>query len=59
MPRDIDPRLATETTLYNLADLELIVSESMARRSCEIVHAEQIIQEEIIQFLATHNQGDS
>lgn len=56
MPRDIDPQLANITSLYNLSDLEKIVSESLHRRQSEVIHSESIISEEVDLFLESFNQ---
>lgn len=59
LPRDIDPQLADKTTLYNLTDLERIVSDSLNRRTSEITHAELIIKEEVEALFKPVNRGDN
>jgi len=58
VPRDMDPRLAERTTMYNLTDCERIISESTIRRTSEIETAEHIIMQEIDEFMVGCKQGD-
>jgi glutamyl-tRNA reductase len=62
MPRDVDPAVNNieNVYLYNIDDLEQIVSENQARRSREAALAAQIIQEETREFtrwLSAHRAG--
>ncbi|MCK5834535.1 MAG: glutamyl-tRNA reductase [Lentisphaeria bacterium] len=60
LPRDIDPSCSEldNTSLFNLDDVEREVSESMAYRQQELVLAEQIIAEEVANFLKISNKGN-
>lgn len=54
VPRDVDPRAAEAENvfLYNIDDLQSIVSENLARRSTETTRAEAIVNEEVERFMA-------
>lgn len=55
LPRDIDPDLKqlAGCSLYNIEDLEEMVNKSVNRRHDQIEAAEQIIDEEIREYIAT------
>ena len=52
VPRDIDERIGNieGVTLYNIESIENAVSQNIDTRKCEIIKAEQIIEEEIEKF---------
>ena len=54
VPRDVEPSAASleEVFLYNIDDLQSIVSENLARRSSETTLAEAIVNEEVEAFMA-------
>ena len=53
MPRDVDPAAGTieQVFLYNIDDLQSIVSDNLTRRSSEILRAETIVNEEVDAFM--------
>ena len=53
IPRDIDPRIATEydVRLFNIEDLSAIAEENLAQRRRSAEDAEVIIDEEVIRFM--------
>lgn len=62
LPRDVDPAVndIDNVYLYNLDDLQKIVSDNMTRRSGEILHARHIVEQETQEFtrwLAAHREG--
>ena len=56
VPRDVDPTVAEieQVFLYNVDDLQGIVSENLARRGAEIARAEAIVAEELARFTSWH-----
>ena len=56
VPRDVDPKVAEieQVFLYNVDDLQGIVSENLARRGAEIARAEAIVAEELARFTSWH-----
>ena len=54
VPRDVEPSAGVieQVFLYNIDDLQTIVSENMARRKVHTEHAERIIDEEVDAFMA-------
>jgi glutamyl-tRNA reductase len=54
VPRDVEPSAGNldQVFLYNIDDLQAIVSENLARRSAELQRAEAIVQEELTRFAA-------
>jgi len=54
VPRDVEPSAASleEVFLYNIDDLQSIVSENLSRRSSETTKAESIVNEEVETFMA-------
>ena len=54
VPRDVDPAVAEieQVFLYNVDDLQTIVSENMSRRAAELERAEAIVSEELAKFAA-------
>ena len=53
IPRDIDPRIATENDvrLFNIEDLSAIAEENLAERRRSAEDAEVIIDEEVVRFM--------
>jgi glutamyl-tRNA reductase len=53
VPRDVDPAASEieQVFLYNIDDLQAIVRENLQKRGSEVVHAEQIIEEEVRKFM--------
>ena len=56
VPRDVDPAVGEieQVFLYNVDDLQGIVSENMSRRAGEIERAESIVGEELTRFASWH-----
>ncbi len=56
VPRDVDPSVSEieQVFLYNVDDLQGIVSENLARRGAEIARAEAIVSEELARFTSWH-----
>ena len=54
VPRDVDSNAGQieQVFLYNVDDLQGIVNENLARRTAEIERAEEIVGEEVQQFMA-------
>jgi glutamyl-tRNA reductase len=54
LPRDVEASAGDieQVFLYNLDDLQAIVSENLARRAAELTRAEAIVSEEVERFLA-------
>jgi glutamyl-tRNA reductase len=52
VPRDVDPAVGAieQVFLYNIDDLQSVVSENMSRRAAEIERAEAIVGEELTRF---------
>jgi glutamyl-tRNA reductase len=52
VPRDVDPAVGAieQVFLYNVDDLQSVVSENMSRRTAEIERAEAIVTEELGRF---------
>ncbi|MBI5583738.1 MAG: glutamyl-tRNA reductase [Deltaproteobacteria bacterium] len=57
VPRDIDPRVndVDNVYLYDIDDLQGVVSQNMAARKNEALEAERIVEEEAIKFRAWLN----
>lgn len=57
-PRDVDERIGNlpGVTLYNLETIETMVTQNLESRRCEILTAEKIIEEEILQFIEKQNR---
>jgi glutamyl-tRNA reductase len=54
VPRDVEAAAGSleQVFLYNIDDLQSIVSDNLARRGAEMQHAEAIVNEEVEAFLA-------
>jgi glutamyl-tRNA reductase len=54
VPRDVEPSTADveQVFLYNIDDLQAIVSENLARRGSELQRADAIVNEEVDKFMA-------
>ena len=54
VPRDVEASAGDleQVFLYNIDDLQAIVSENLARRSAELQHADAIVSEEVDKFVA-------
>jgi glutamyl-tRNA reductase len=54
VPRDVEAAAGEleQVFLYNIDDLEAIVSENLARRAGQLAHAEAIVAEEVDKFVA-------
>jgi glutamyl-tRNA reductase len=54
LPRDVEPAVGNldQVFLYNIDDLQTIVSENLARRGGELARAEAIVEEEVVRFTA-------
>jgi glutamyl-tRNA reductase len=54
VPRDVEPSVGDieQVFLYNVDDLQTIVTENMSRRAAEIERAEAIVSEELARFAA-------
>ena len=54
VPRDVEAAAGDleQVFLYNIDDLQAIVSENLARRSAELQHADAIVSEEVDKFVA-------
>jgi glutamyl-tRNA reductase len=54
VPRDVDPAVGDleQVFLYNIDDLQTIISENVARRSMRVSRAEAIVEEEVTRFMA-------
>jgi glutamyl-tRNA reductase len=52
VPRDVDPAVGAieHVFLYNVDDLQSVVSENMSRRAAEIERAEAIVSEELTRY---------
>jgi glutamyl-tRNA reductase len=53
VPRDVEPEAGTleQVFLYNIDDLQSMVSENLARRGAEVARAEAIVIEEVDAFM--------
>jgi len=56
VPRDIEPLVAQlpNVTLYNLDDLEYLTQEGMQQRKAAALHAEKLIDYELLTFMNSH-----
>jgi glutamyl-tRNA reductase len=54
VPRDVEPAAGNveQVFLYNIDDLQAIVSENLARREAELQKADAIVSEEVDRFMA-------
>ena len=54
VPRDVEPSAGAveQVFLYNIDDLQTLVSENLARRKVQMEHAERIVDEEVDVFMA-------
>jgi glutamyl-tRNA reductase len=54
VPRDVEPAAGNldQVFLYNIDDLQAIVKDNLARRGAEVARAEEIVEEEVRQFIA-------
>ena len=54
MPRDVEPSVGDieQVFLYNIDDLQKFVQKNVSGRSAEVGHAERIVSEEVVRFLA-------
>jgi glutamyl-tRNA reductase len=54
VPRDVDPAVGNmdQVFLYNVDDLQAVVSDNVARRASQISRADGIISEEVAKFVA-------
>jgi glutamyl-tRNA reductase len=54
VPRDVEPAAGNldQVFLYNIDDLHSIVKDNLARRGAEVARAEEIVEEEVRQFIA-------
>jgi glutamyl-tRNA reductase len=61
VPRDVDPTAADieQVFLYNIDDLQAIVRENIQRRGAEVMHAEQIVEEEVARFTSWHRSREA
>ncbi len=61
VPRDIDPRCGEleGVTLYDIDDLQQVVSRNLDTRASEVPRAEQIVEEEIRRFAGWLGQLDA
>jgi glutamyl-tRNA reductase len=52
LPRDVEPAVGDleQVFLYNIDDLQAVVTENVARRSAEVARAEAIVAEELDKF---------
>jgi len=55
VPRNVDPELAKnpKVKLFNLEDVEANIEQNIKERTGEVIHAERIIDEEIIKYKQT------
>lgn len=61
VPRDVEPAAGEieQVFLYNIDDLQAIVSDNLGRRSSEIERAEAIVGEEVARYLAWLHSRDA
>lgn len=54
LPRDVEPAVGDldQVFLYNIDDLQAIVTENLARRSAELARADAIVEEEVSRFMS-------